>query len=411
MTGLIDLTYLHDGRWYVLDYKSNRLPGYDAAQLAAGDGAQRVRPAGADLHAGPASLAALPPRRRATTTRATSAACATCSAAASTRTPRRPAAACMRWRFDLALVDALDALFAGERGGRGMSLLRRLFRGGTLRALDHALAQSLRASIRKRRTPCSPPPRSPRSPSATATPASIRREPQLPGRRRHRLARAATRGSKPCRVALGRMPRRGDASAADATPLVLENGLLYLRRYREYERRLALAPAAHRRARLPTRGRCAAATARRCSPRCFPKRRRRRRPPGARRRLGPAAHRCCWSPAAPAPARPPPSRACWCCWSRRRCSAARTAPRIALAAPTGRAAERMAESLRDAVQSLRRRPASTPRCCDALPATGQHPASPARHHPRQRRVSVTTPTTRCRSTSWWSTKPRWSTCR
>jgi len=34
MTGLIDLTYHHDGRWYVLDYKSNRLPGYDDAALA-----------------------------------------------------------------------------------------------------------------------------------------------------------------------------------------------------------------------------------------------------------------------------------------------------------------------------------------------------------------------------------------
>ncbi|HEY0332263.1 MAG TPA: exodeoxyribonuclease V subunit beta [Stenotrophomonas sp.] len=34
MTGLIDLTYQHDGRWYVLDYKSNRLPGYDAADLS-----------------------------------------------------------------------------------------------------------------------------------------------------------------------------------------------------------------------------------------------------------------------------------------------------------------------------------------------------------------------------------------
>ena len=33
MTGLIDLTYLHDGRWYVLDWKSNRLPGYGAAEL------------------------------------------------------------------------------------------------------------------------------------------------------------------------------------------------------------------------------------------------------------------------------------------------------------------------------------------------------------------------------------------
>ncbi|HWS78537.1 MAG TPA: 3'-5' exonuclease, partial [Thermomonas sp.] len=34
MTGLIDLTYRHAGQWYVLDYKSNRLPGYDAPQLA-----------------------------------------------------------------------------------------------------------------------------------------------------------------------------------------------------------------------------------------------------------------------------------------------------------------------------------------------------------------------------------------
>ncbi|MET0719185.1 MAG: exodeoxyribonuclease V subunit beta, partial [Pseudoxanthomonas sp.] len=34
MTGKIDLTYHHDGRWYLLDYKSNRLPGYDAASLA-----------------------------------------------------------------------------------------------------------------------------------------------------------------------------------------------------------------------------------------------------------------------------------------------------------------------------------------------------------------------------------------
>ena len=33
MTGLIDLTYRHAGRWYVVDYKSNRLPGYDPATL------------------------------------------------------------------------------------------------------------------------------------------------------------------------------------------------------------------------------------------------------------------------------------------------------------------------------------------------------------------------------------------
>ncbi|MGH8028274.1 MAG: exodeoxyribonuclease V subunit beta [Pseudoxanthomonas sp.] len=33
MTGKIDLTYHHEGRWYLLDYKSNRLPAYDAASL------------------------------------------------------------------------------------------------------------------------------------------------------------------------------------------------------------------------------------------------------------------------------------------------------------------------------------------------------------------------------------------
>ncbi|MEJ7747249.1 MAG: exodeoxyribonuclease V subunit beta [Luteimonas sp.] len=35
MTGLIDLVYQHDSRWYVLDYKSNQLPAYDAAALEA----------------------------------------------------------------------------------------------------------------------------------------------------------------------------------------------------------------------------------------------------------------------------------------------------------------------------------------------------------------------------------------
>lgn len=31
--GKIDLTYHRDGRWYLLDYKSNRLPAYDAVGL------------------------------------------------------------------------------------------------------------------------------------------------------------------------------------------------------------------------------------------------------------------------------------------------------------------------------------------------------------------------------------------
>ncbi|MCE7032310.1 UvrD-helicase domain-containing protein [Lysobacter sp. GX 14042] len=35
MTGKIDLTYTAGGRWFVLDYKSNRLPAYDASSLQA----------------------------------------------------------------------------------------------------------------------------------------------------------------------------------------------------------------------------------------------------------------------------------------------------------------------------------------------------------------------------------------
>jgi exodeoxyribonuclease V beta subunit len=35
MTGKIDLVYAHAGRFHVLDYKSNRLPAYDAATLQA----------------------------------------------------------------------------------------------------------------------------------------------------------------------------------------------------------------------------------------------------------------------------------------------------------------------------------------------------------------------------------------
>ena len=34
MTGKIDLTYQYEGRWYVLDYKSNRLPSYETQALA-----------------------------------------------------------------------------------------------------------------------------------------------------------------------------------------------------------------------------------------------------------------------------------------------------------------------------------------------------------------------------------------
>jgi exodeoxyribonuclease V beta subunit len=112
MTGLIDLTYVHDGRWYVLDYKSNRLPGYGPAQLGdamahseydlqaliytlalhrwlrfrLGDGYDYTRDFGGVRYLFCRGLDA----------------------------PREDAPGVQAWRFEPALVDALDALFAGR---------------------------------------------------------------------------------------------------------------------------------------------------------------------------------------------------------------------------------------------------------------------------------------------------------
>jgi hypothetical protein len=46
-----------------------------------------------------------------------------------------------------------------------------------------------------------------------------------------------------------------------------------------------------------------------------------------------------------------------------------------------------------------------------LACAGQHPASPARHHSGIAAFPPWQGQPRCRSTSWWWTKPRWSTCR
>ncbi|MGO3128125.1 MAG: UvrD-helicase domain-containing protein [Luteimonas sp.] len=115
MTGLIDLTYLVDGRWYVLDYKTNRLPGYAPAQLEAamahseydlqaliytvalhrwlrfrlGDGYDYGRDFGGARYLFCRGLDAT----------------------------RDDAPGVHAWRFAPELVDALDGLFAGRDGG------------------------------------------------------------------------------------------------------------------------------------------------------------------------------------------------------------------------------------------------------------------------------------------------------
>jgi exodeoxyribonuclease V alpha subunit len=265
---------------------------------------------------------------------------------------------------------------------RHNGLLQQLARAGALRTLDHALAQSLRRLD----------PDTPDTILAAAALASLAvasghagfdpAEPQ-------RLVdtnidwptpdawREALRNSR--WVAL---PDTGDTESAPDAPLVYEHGLVYLRRYREYERRLAAG--LHRigvGALPPFTGEDA------------------RRADG-----GPPTHPTedLQSQAIAAAQRHPlllvtggPGTGKTTTITRlllalvaQADAAGAPPPRIALAAPTGRAAERMAESVRNAVQALPAR-GIDPALAARLPTTGTTlhrllgtiPDSPAfRHH-------------------------------
>ena len=230
-----------------------------------------------------------------------------------------------------------------------MSLLDALFRNGHLRTLDHALAQSLR------RLDAS----TPDAVLAAAALASLAvakghaglslREPQAlldaeapidwPSADAWRACLAASRW-----VAT---PDDADAVADPHAPLVLEHNLLYLRRYREYERALALGLqrlAAHP---VPATGVDALAP---LFAQLFP----------------PAAHDAHQARAAafalchalllvtggPGTGKTTTTARLLVLLAAQAQQAGHDAPRIALAAPTGRAAERMAESVRHAVHTL-----------------------------------------------------------
>jgi hypothetical protein len=363
----------HDGKWYVLDYKSNRLPGYDAAATcSASDGAQRVRPAGADLHARPASLAALPPAATATTTHATSAASAICSAAGWTRAAAtRPASMRNALRPNWCMRSMRCSACPTEGGSRHEPAARAA-PGGVAhagRCAGQHLAPARSGDARRRA-----------GRAALASLAVAQGHAGFDPRNRGCWSMPTFPGPMPmpgCSSSPHRVssPRRHRPSEAMPRPLVLEHGLLYLRRYREYERRLALQLCASHRSRCRNRHRTGSPVVRvACS---------RKRGDGdhqARAAALALRRTLLLVTGGPAPARPPRSRACWCCASRRRVHAGSTPPRIALAAPTGRAADRMAESLRRAVAAdggTRHRPAS---CSTPCLCAGQHPASPARHH-------------------------------
>src|SRR5690606_2134274 len=253
-------------------------------------------------------------------------------------------------------------------------------------------------------------------------------------------------------------PDAGDAESPAEAPLVLEHGLLYLRRYREYERRLAaglrrignnsapvapLPPPAGEDARRADGGPPAPPAGDEAAQvptplanlfaQLFPQ-----AATGGDLQAQAAAaalhHNLLLVTGGPGTGKTTTITRMLVLLVAQALQAGAAPPRIALASATGRAAERMAESVRNAVQALaescidtalspllpatdhgdtssvsptcRRwtNPTSTPPCqpyCQppsppCTPSTAPSPTAPP---------PATTPTTRSRSTSWWWTKP------
>jgi len=245
-----------------------------------------------------------------------------------------------------------------------MSLLTTLYRGNALRTLDHALAQSLR-----RLRPDTP--EAVLLGAALASLAVSEGHAGLDPSQPQRLIDAEIEWPAP-EAWLEQLqaspwvdvPGAEDAVAGDA-PLVLENGLLYLRRYREYERRLAQGLQRIATQPLPGAdpGRLATLFGQ-----LFPQARE-----GIDHQARAAAvalrHPLVLVTGGPGTGKTTTIARLLVLLAAQAVQADQSLPRVALAAPTGRAAERMAESLRLAVQRLRLL-GIAPALCDAMPSTG-----------------------------------------
>lgn len=228
-----------------------------------------------------------------------------------------------------------------------MSLLDALHKGGHLRTLDHALAQSLRRLDRD-------------TPDAVLAAAALASLAVAKGHAGVRLgaadglveaeiawpdADAWTR-----QLAASRWVDTPDDATAVAdphAPLVLEGGLLYLRRYREYERALALGLQRIATQPVPEAGIEPLAL---LFARLFPHAAHDDRQ--ARAAALALRHALLLVTGGPGTGKTTTTARLLVLLVAQALHAGRASPRIALAAPTGRAAERMAESVRQAVQAL-----------------------------------------------------------
>lgn len=281
-------------------------------------------------------------------------------------------------------------------------LLQQLARAGTLRTLDHALAQSLRRLD----------PDTPDAILAAAALASLAVasghagfDPTQP----QRLVDAPIDwpAFEPWREALRNsrwvaLPETGDTESTPDAPLVYEHGLVYLRRYREYERRLAAglhrigtaeisSPEPSRPGRTGTDA---------PAPSLLPSAGEETRSADVGTSAHPTEdlqsqaiaaaqlHPLLLVTGGPGTGKTTTITRLLLALLAQADAAGAPPPRIALAAPTGRAAERMAESVRNAVQALPAR-GIDPALAARLPTTGTTlhrllgtiPDSPAfRHH-------------------------------
>ncbi|HEY1034084.1 MAG TPA: exodeoxyribonuclease V subunit alpha [Pseudoxanthomonas sp.] len=228
-----------------------------------------------------------------------------------------------------------------------MSLLDALYKGGHLRTLDHALAQSLRRLDRD-------------TPDAVLAAAALASLAVAKGHAGVRLDAVAALVNAEIawpdaeawtqQLAASRWvatPREPASPAIGSAPLVLEGGLLYLRRYREYERALALG--LKRIAAQPVSETAIASLAPLFAT-LFPQVTHDDRQ--ARAAALALRHALLLVTGGPGTGKTTTTARLLVLLAAQARHAGRTPPRIALAAPTGRAAERMAESVRHAVQVL-----------------------------------------------------------